>query len=177
MVDEQRTRADYYRRSTAFSRAAASPGNDRCAAALEYSHLGGQPRAGIAATLFGVKPASTKDQPNAGETSEQSRTIDRFLDNLTISPIRNSRLVDIKYQLADPELAMRVVNAIAKNYIDQNLEYKFTASKEASDWLGDRLAEQRRQVETAETALQRYREQHDAIFHDHENIVVRSCRI
>jgi len=40
-----------------------------------------------------------------GETMEQSRTIDRFLDNLTVAPIRNSRLVDIKFQLSDPDLA------------------------------------------------------------------------
>ena len=175
VVDEQRTRADYYQ--TQYSILQSRQLARKTIGALQLwdsPHLGGQPRSGIVATLFGVKPAVPTDQPSAAETSAQSRAIDRFLDNLTISPIRNSRLVDVKYQLSDPELAMRVVNAIAKNYIDQNLEYKFTASKEASDWLGDRLAEQRRQVESAETALQRYREQHDAIsLHDHENIVVQ----
>lgn len=111
---------------------------------------------------------------SAGETLEQSRAIDRFLENLTVTPIRNSRLVDVRYRLSNPELAARVVNAIAKNYIEQNLEYKFLASKEASDWLGERLAEQRQQVEQAEAALQGYREQHDAIsLEDRENIVVQ----
>ena len=91
-----------------------------------------------------------------------------------MSPIRNSRLVDVKYRLDDPALASRIVNAVAKNYIEQDLEYKFVTSKGASDWLGARLAEQRKQVEQAETALQRYREQNDAIsLEDRENIVVQ----
>ena len=48
------------------------------------------------------------------------------------------------------------------------------ASKEASDWLGERLGEQRKQVEDAEAKLQRYREQNDAIsLEDRENIVVQ----
>ena len=112
--------------------------------------------------------------PGADETAAQSRAIDVFLANLTVSPIRNSRLVDVKYRLPDSAMAMAIVNALAKNYIQQNLEYKFLASKEATDWLGERLAEQRREVETAEAALQRYREQNDAIsLEASENIVVQ----
>src|SRR5690606_14243196 len=110
----------------------------------------------------------------ADETVAQSRAIDRFLAGLDISPIRNSRLVDVEYRSADPRLATRIANALAKNYIEQNLEYKFLASQEASQWLSDRLAEQRKQVEDAELALQRYREQNDAIsLEDSENIVVQ----
>jgi succinoglycan biosynthesis transport protein ExoP len=45
---------------------------------------------------------------------------------------------------------------------------------EASDWLGARLSEERKNVEAAETKLQQYREQNDAIsMKDRENIVVQ----
>ena len=37
-----------------------------------------------------------------------------------------------------------MANAHAKAYIDQNLEYKFCASKDAMDWLSERLGEQRK---------------------------------
>jgi len=112
--------------------------------------------------------------PDAEETAAQSRAIDAFLSHLTVVPIRNSRLVDVKYELPDPALAAQIVNTLAKSYIEQSLEYKFVASKEASDWLGQRLAEQRKQVEEAEAKLQRYREQNDAIsLKDRENIVVQ----
>ena len=48
------------------------------------------------------------------------------------------------------------------------------SSKEASDWLGQRLGEQRKQVEASEQALQQYREQTDSVsLEDKQNIVVQ----
>ncbi len=112
--------------------------------------------------------------PATGETAAQSSAIDTFLGHLTVTPVRNSRLVDVKFDLPDPALATAIVNALARNYIEQNLEYKFLASKEASDWLGVRLAEERKKVEAAEAKLQQYREQNDAIaLEDRQNIVVQ----
>jgi succinoglycan biosynthesis transport protein ExoP len=120
-----------------------------------------------------VTPAENQ-VPDAGETAAQSKAIDTFLNQLTVAPIRNSRLVDVKYQLPDAALATAIVNTLAKNYIEQNLEYKFTASKDASDWLGARLAEERKAVEAAEAKLQAYREQNDSIsLTDRENITVQ----
>ena len=48
------------------------------------------------------------------------------------------------------------------------------ASKEANDWLGARLAEQRKEVEAAEARLQQYREQNETIsLVDRDNITVQ----
>jgi len=112
--------------------------------------------------------------PAAGETAQQARAIDRLLSGLTVTPIRNSRLVDVKFSSASPTVSSQVANALARAYIDQNLEFKFLSSKEASDWLGERLAEQRQKVEASEQALQRYREQTESVaFEDRQNIVVQ----
>lgn len=122
---------------------------------------------------FGRDARKTAATPS-DEAGAQSLAIDRFLENLTISPVRNSRLVDIRYRVSDPAVAAAVANGVATNYIDQGLAYKFTASRDASDWLGDRLTEQRAQVEKAELALQQYREQNEAIsLEDRQNIVVQ----
>jgi succinoglycan biosynthesis transport protein ExoP len=120
------------------------------------------------------KRARTIDPPLLDETKAQSATIDRFLAGLTVSPVRNSRLVDLKFSSPNATLSANVANALAKSFIEQNLEFKFLSSKEASDWLGARLAEQKKQVETSEQALQRYREQTDAVaIEDKQNIVVQ----
>ena len=171
VIDEQGTKADYYQTQYSIlqSRALARKTLD----SLKLWDL--EPFGGAASgwRLWGWWRAERRTA-EGNETVAQSRAIDRFLSHLTVTPIRSSRLVDVKYRLPDPQLAATIVNAIAKNYIEQDLEYKFVASREASDWLGDRLAEQRKQVETAETALQRYREQNDAIsLQDRENIVVQ----
>jgi capsular exopolysaccharide synthesis family protein len=97
-----------------------------------------------------------------------------ILGSLTVAPIRNSRLVELRFSSTDPQLAADMANAHAKAYIQQNMEVRFSASKEASDWLGGQLAEQRRKVEDSEAALQRYKEAHDAVaVEDRQNIVVQ----
>jgi capsular exopolysaccharide synthesis family protein len=124
--------------------------------------------------LFRRAQAATPPAPAPGETSAQSRAVDRLLGGLTIAPVRSSRIVDLKFRSTDPDLAMRVANAHAKGFIEQTMEFKFLTSKEAADWLGERLAEQRKQVEAAEAAVQRYREANGAVsFNDGQNIVVQ----
>lgn len=123
---------------------------------------------GLFASARAVEP------PEVGETASQSATIDRFLDGFTVAPIRNSRLVDVKFRSPDAVLAANVANALAKSYIEQSLEYKFLSSKEATAWLSRQLAEQRKQVEASERALQAYRERNDAVsLEDRQNIVVQ----
>ncbi|MFO7533039.1 MAG: Wzz/FepE/Etk N-terminal domain-containing protein, partial [Candidatus Limnocylindrales bacterium] len=168
VIDEQGAKADYYH--TQYNILQSRNLARKTLDGLDLwgnPHLGQAPaKPGLFSGLFGsgAEPKlAERGTAGSPETVEQSRAIDRFLANLTVSPIRNSRLVDLRFRSADPELATRVVNALARNYIEQNLEYRFVASKEASDWLSERLSEHRKEVEQAEAALQRYREQTDAI--------------
>lgn len=186
VINEEQTKADYYQtqynilQSRALARKTLdalklwdhplfAPQEAKWYSAAGIIALAGQP-------FKGAEEGARAEAaiPAADETAAQSRAIDAFLTHLTVAPIRNSRLVDIKYQLPDAAVATQVVNTLARTYIEQNLEYKFMSSKEASDWLGERLAEQRKQVEQAEAKLQQYREQNDAIsLEDRENIVVQ----
>jgi succinoglycan biosynthesis transport protein ExoP len=111
---------------------------------------------------------------SAQESAQQSRVIDQFLAGLSVTPVRNSRLVDVNYRSRDPQFASRVANALAKQYIEQNLEFKFLATKEATDFLNARTAEQRKALEQSEQALQKYREKTGAVaLEDRQNIVVQ----
>lgn len=105
----------------------------------------------------------TDDPDKSDESAEQSRVVAAFLARLTIAPVRNSRLVDVKFRSTDPKLAADVANALSQAYIRQTQDTKFQASKEATDWLGNQLSEQRKEVEKSELGLQRYREQNSAI--------------
>jgi len=119
------------------------------------------------------KPPSA-EPPAADETREQSQALDLFLAQLVVTPVRNSRLVNVEFVSPRPELAARVANGVAQEYIAQSLEFRFTASKDASAWLNEQLAEQRKRVEQTESALQTYREQHDAVsLEERQNIVVQ----
>jgi capsular exopolysaccharide synthesis family protein len=100
--------------------------------------------------------------------------IGEVLGSLTVAPVKNSRLVDLRFDSTDPQLAADMANAHAKAYIEQNTSDRFNASKVATDWLNDRLTEQRKKVEESEAALQKYKEEHDAVaVEDRQNIVVQ----
>lgn len=121
--------------------------------------------------LFTEPPA---EAPADTENAIQSRTIDAFLGGLTVAPVRNSRLVDVTYRSSDPRLSSRVANALAKQYIEQNLEFKFLATQEATEFLNARTADQRKALEKSEQALQQYREKTGAMaLEDRQNIVVQ----
>ena len=101
--------------------------------------------------------------PLPDETVAEARRVDAFLAGLVISPVPNSRLVDVKYRSPDPVLAANMANAVTREYINQNREFRFQASEEGTAWLGERLSDQREEVEASERALQRYREQHGVV--------------
>lgn len=108
------------------------------------------------------------------ETPEQTAVIDAFLRRVSVSPVRNSRLVDVSFESPSAAFSMRVANALAKAYVQETLDYRLSASRDANDWLMARLAEQRKAVEEAEAALQRYREQNNALsLQDSQNIVAQ----
>ena len=110
----------------------------------------------------------------SGETPQEAALVDAFLGALTVVPVRNSRLVELRFTSSEPQLAADMANALAKTYIEQNLEFKFNSSREATDWLSAQMGEQRKKVEESEAALQRYKEQHDAVaVEDRQNIVVQ----
>jgi len=110
-----------------------------------------------------TKTAVRVEIPDADETAMQSAKIDQFRGGLGIEPVRNSRLVDIVYTSPDPAFAAKAANAVAKAYINQSMEYRFSESKEASDWLSEQLTEQRTALEASEAALQAYRERNGAV--------------
>ncbi|MCU0594281.1 MAG: polysaccharide biosynthesis tyrosine autokinase [Desulfobacterota bacterium] len=102
-----------------------------------------------------------------GEPSEQeeadNRLISTFLEKIDVSPIRNSRLVDVSFEAKDPVLSAKIVNTLTAAYIDQNLETKLKAVQDAVRWLQTRIEEERKKVEKAEQALLQYKEQHDIV--------------
>ena len=124
--------------------------------------------------VFSPVAAGAAERPDPGETSDQTAAVDAFLGSLTVTPVRNSRLVEVSFESPDAQFSSTVANSLAKQYIEQNLEFRFLATKEATEFLNARTAEQRQAVEHSEHALQQYREQTGAMaIEDRQNIVVQ----
>ncbi|MFW2440543.1 MAG: GumC family protein [Arenicellales bacterium] len=85
-----------------------------------------------------------------------------FLRNLTIKPVRSSRLVQISYDSPNRELTARVVNALAKNFINTTLERRFDSSSYAKNFITERLKQVRANLEDSERKLVQYAKDRDS---------------
>ena len=130
--------------------------------------------AGIRAWVRGVKEGmklwmqetfqtGPKKDAQAESEDEDAALVDAFLARLQVKPVRQSRVVDVLYESKDPVLAAKIANEVVKSYIDQNLDTKLSAAKDAVKWLSERMEEERKKVEEAESALLRYKQQHQII--------------
>ena len=95
--------------------------------------------------------------------SPDAAFVNDLINRIEITPIRSSRLVDISVEAKDPVMSAKLTNALVQAYIDHNLETKLSATKNAVSWLGERIEEQRKKVETAEQKLLEYKEKNEII--------------
>ena len=95
--------------------------------------------------------------------------------DISVVPIRLSRLVDVKVEHPDRETAAKIANALAKNFIEQNLDQKVNSSFQAMTWLMTQVADAKNKVEKSEADLQSYRQEFNEVsLEDGENIVRQS---
>jgi capsular exopolysaccharide synthesis family protein len=110
-----------------------------------------------------------KENNNASSIdSKYNGLIKDYLGRLKIEPIRNSRLVNIKFEGKDPILITKIANTHAKLYIEESLERKFSASKYAVGWLSSRIKEVKKKLEHSELALQDYKKKNNLVSVDFE---------
>ena len=62
-------------------------------------------------------------------------------ENLSVSPVRGSRLVTVGYDNPNPVIAARIANGFAENFIQSNLDRKFQSSLYARQFLEERIAQ------------------------------------
>ena len=81
----------------------------------------------------------------------------RFAGKLTVAAQGRSSIIRVSFDSLDRAKAATIANAIADQYIVDQLEAKFDASKRAGDWLNERLGQLADQVRVAESAVEQYK--------------------
>jgi polysaccharide biosynthesis transport protein len=76
---------------------------------------------------------------------------------LSIEPVRNTQLVLVQFQHANPSIAAEVATAVAQAYVKYNLDMKLKGTRDALTWLNEQMSGLRGKVEESSTALQNYR--------------------
>jgi uncharacterized protein involved in exopolysaccharide biosynthesis len=91
------------------------------------------------------------------DAAEEDRIFKNYYARLTVFPITRSRVIAIRFDSADPELAARAANTIAEVYLEQLEAAKTDTARAASSWLGTSIEELRERVSTAEAAVEEFR--------------------
>lgn len=72
-----------------------------------------------------------------------------------------SYAIDIVYSSADPAQAARLANAIADAYVEDRLRTRAQSARQGSEWLEERIAAIRRQMNSAALEVQQFRAKRD----------------
>ena len=130
---------------------------------------------GLVKKAIGVKekvqeeklPKGMNTEPNKDNVLKTqpipSYLINAYLGKLVVTPVEETRLVDIGFEGRYPKLITQIINTHAKTYIEQNLKRKFDANQLAVNWLGRGLEELKEKEVKAEKALQQFKEKEDII--------------
>lgn len=105
---------------------------------------------------LGVEPPARTGSAAAQAERRRNAALDYVQGNLSVTPVRGSRLVAVGFSNPDPVVAARVANGFAENFIQANLDRKFQSSAYAREFLEERIAQTKGRLEEAERQLVAY---------------------
>lgn len=95
-------------------------------------------------------------EPDPAQRAELERRLvmANVAQRLELAPVPGTRVIQIGFTADDPNTAARVVNAVAAQYIVDQLDAKLEATRAATNWLTERVEELRIRVQTVEESVE-----------------------
>jgi len=107
---------------------------------------------GLLGRLLGRAPADAR-----------IRAIQTLGDMVEVVRGERAYVLDVVVTSKDPELSARLANVIARTFLDAQIDARSEAAKRASEDLSKRADDLRRQVQKAETEVERFRADHGLV--------------
>ena len=127
----------------------------------------------VGTSVLGVIRPDALERPTAQPDAEEddlpplsiaeNAQVENFLGRIAVSPVDNTRLVDVMFASADPVFAAEALNAHVETYVQRNLDRRLEAVQQTLEWVGGELSKQQIAVENSDVALADYREVQDAL--------------
>jgi succinoglycan biosynthesis transport protein ExoP len=102
--------------------------------------------------MTGKPPADTANTPAA----RRERVVALLRSNLKVDLPRTSRVASVKFTSPSPQLAAKVADAFAEEFIVANLQRRFDATSYARNFLQGRLDDVRQRLESSERQVNVY---------------------
>ena len=103
---------------------------------------------------FVGKPDRRKKFPDPTGHAFRENLVDSFLRRLQVKPVRMTRLVEVSFNARDPKLAAECVNELAAAFIDLNVNMKYAATEQATEFLGTQIKTLQADIEQKSRELQ-----------------------
>lgn len=106
----------------------------------------------------GGSPEALKNDP-----ALRNRLVSAFLQRLAIRPVNKTRLIQASFSDRDPRLAAEALNALFDSYVEMNLQRKYQATEQATDFLSNQITSVQAEIEANEKKLQAYGQEKNII--------------
>jgi capsular exopolysaccharide synthesis family protein len=115
--------------------------------------------------------------PTSREDLEEVNRLAPYVENLqgrlSVKQLADTRIIEIRFNHSDPQVATKIINAIADAFVYSNLERKTETSDKAGDFLQRRIAELQTEIRNKEERLINYAKEHQILSLDaSQNMVV-----
>ncbi|WP_035248010.1 GumC family protein [Desulfogranum mediterraneum] len=97
------------------------------------------------------------------ERSQADIIADTIRAGIRVTPVKESRIMNIRFQSTNPDFARLVANTIAEAYKEEVMAIQVNASGYALQWMTKKADEERANLAASEKALQRYMKQQDIV--------------
>lgn len=96
-----------------------------------------------------------KITPDGGR-SKADILADIVSGSIVVSPVKNSKIVNLSFMSTNPDFAALIANSVARAYIEEILEMRMTSSRYSIEWMTKKAEEEKAKLEKSEKVLQEY---------------------
>ena len=127
---------------------------------------------------FSGRPASASPAQNLApdplqaDPARASAMVGGFKGALRVALSPNTRIIEVRYRSADPQMAANIVNTLMQTYVENNFKARFESTMQASDWLSKQLVDLQMKVETSQEKLVRYQKEHEILGTDEKQNII-----
>lgn len=128
--------------------------------ALVPPSLAARARAQIKSGITGITGIAFPDPPpvsaEVAQRQEINRTINQLRRQMSVKVMSQSVVFEIAVETTSPAKSAAIANAVADQYVLEQLEVKFEATEKATAWLTERVADLRQDLEAKQARLKEF---------------------
>jgi len=121
---------------------------------MERSHLNQI----LASLRHKVRHSEVSDDTHL--TTAEVIALDYLTGHLAVSPVKNSRVIEVSFKSPSAELSSEVPNALVSLYVTENYATRYEAVMKSSEWLSRQLDDIRAKALASQEALANYQKEY-----------------